>query len=97
MESSLASATLPAVRVNPVAAHALVHACVLACAQMLTYLNNGSFLHRQLTDRVTADLLTYNPDLLVFGLWRGAFTWARDGFITLKHQFHALPAIDYTK
>ncbi len=51
--------------------------------QLLSYVTEGGYLNRDLTSYMTAELLTFNPTLLVFGYWRGTFTWAQDGFITL--------------
>lgn len=62
----------------------------LACPpgpQLLTYVKEGDYLNRQLTDFMTAEALVFNPTLLVFGYWRGTFTWAQDSFITLTQQF----------
>lgn len=65
--------------------------------QMLAYLKDGAYLSHDLTKKVTAELLTYNRDTLVFGHWKGTFSWDTDGFITLTQKAHGLPAIDYTK
>ncbi|GFH29082.1 uncharacterized protein HaLaN_27681, partial [Haematococcus lacustris] len=53
------------------------------------------YLNKELTRTMTASAVIYNPDLRVFGLWEGQFSW--DSVITLKQTFKALPAIDYSR
>ncbi|KAJ9529614.1 hypothetical protein QJQ45_014372 [Haematococcus lacustris] len=63
--------------------------------QMLSYLSDGQYLNKELTRTMTASAVIYNPDLRVFGLWEGQFSW--ESVITLKQSFKALPAIDYSR
>ena len=64
--------------------------------QMIQYISDGEFLDRQLTQQVTMQAVTYNPDTKNFGYTKLTFNWGGDGFVTLKMSAMGLPAVDYT-
>ena len=63
---------------------------------MLTYMDDGEFLDRQLSNELTLQAVTYNPSLRCFGYAKATFTWGGDGFIKMKVWAMGLPAIDYS-
>lgn len=53
----------------------------LRAAEALQYLLDGNFLDRKTSKALTAELLTYNADLKLFGYSQLTFTWQKDGTI----------------
>lgn len=50
-------------------------------AQVLMFLRDGGYLSGTLTESLTAQLVSYNPDDAVIGYWKATFTWAKQGII----------------
>lgn len=51
----------------------------LRASQLVTHLLDGNYLDSQRSKAMTAELLTYNPDLQLLGYMRGSFAWASHG------------------
>jgi len=65
--------------------------------QTLTQLKDGAYLSSTLTKQLTAQLLSYNADLSVFGYWRATFRWTEEGTISCRSEEQALPAVSYAQ
>ncbi|GIM14788.1 hypothetical protein Vretimale_17596, partial [Volvox reticuliferus] len=59
-------------------------------------LQQGGYLDAQLTESLTVQLVSYSPELRVFGYWRGEFRWGRAGLVEAKFSVDGLPAVTWT-
>lgn len=60
---------------------------------MLTYLSDGGYLSQQ-TEKLTAEMFLYNPQLSVFGYASLLFEWQPTGSIQGKVEVQGLPAVE---
>mmetsp|Transcript_8258 Transcript_8258/g.24923 ORF Transcript_8258/g.24923 Transcript_8258/m.24923 type:complete len:2121 (-) Transcript_8258:1576-7938(-) len=65
--------------------------------QLLSYVQDGGLLSSQLTDSMTMQMVTYNPEAVVFGYFAATFKWVESGVITMTHRLMALPAVEYSQ
>ncbi|KXZ53417.1 hypothetical protein GPECTOR_7g1315 [Gonium pectorale] len=63
--------------------------------QALLALSEGAYLDRAMTESLSAQLVSYSPDLRVFGFWRGEFRWGAEGAVRATLRTRGLPAIDW--
>lgn len=63
--------------------------------QVLTYLHDGAYLSASETESVSLEMVTYSPELSVFGYWRLDMTWDDAGHVVGKAVIDGLPAVAY--
>ncbi|GFR51054.1 hypothetical protein Agub_g13376 [Astrephomene gubernaculifera] len=63
--------------------------------KILLALKDGAYLDSELTESLTAQLVTYSPDRHVFGYWRAHFRWGAEGVIQGFMTVQGLPAVDW--
>ncbi|KAG1675992.1 hypothetical protein FOA52_014236 [Chlamydomonas sp. UWO 241] len=62
---------------------------------LLHYVQDGGMLSTQLTRSMTLQMVTYNPEAVVFGYFSATFTWIDSGVISMTSKLMALPAVEY--
>ncbi|KAG1675982.1 hypothetical protein FOA52_014226 [Chlamydomonas sp. UWO 241] len=62
---------------------------------LLHYIQDGGMLSAQLTRSMTLQMVTYNPEAVVFGYFSATFTWIDSGVISMTSKLMALPAVEY--
>ncbi|KAG1675984.1 hypothetical protein FOA52_014228 [Chlamydomonas sp. UWO 241] len=62
---------------------------------LLHYIQDGGMLSAQLTRSMTLQIVTYNPEAVVFGYFSATFTWIDSGVISMTSKLMALPAVEY--
>ncbi|GFH17039.1 PKD_channel domain-containing protein [Haematococcus lacustris] len=55
-------------------------------AELLAMLQDGGFLDKQLTQSLTAQMVSFNPAAAVFGYWTCVLDWRPDGSILATHS-----------
>eukprot|EP00775_Hariotina_reticulata_P011535 gene11535-11678_t len=65
----------------------------LRAGEALQYLQDGNYLDRKTSKALTAELLTYNADLKLFGYSQLTFIWQKDGTIAGEVYVRALPTV----
>ncbi|KAG1670027.1 hypothetical protein FOA52_011183 [Chlamydomonas sp. UWO 241] len=62
---------------------------------LLHYVQDGGMLSAQLTRSMTLQMVTYNPEAIVFGYFSATFRWIDSGVISMTSKLMALPAVEY--
>ncbi|GFR49555.1 hypothetical protein Agub_g11601 [Astrephomene gubernaculifera] len=60
--------------------------------EMLLALKEGAYLDSELTESLTAQMVSYDAEMHVFGYWRAEFSWGAEGAIRGSFSLQGLPA-----
>ncbi|EFJ43198.1 hypothetical protein VOLCADRAFT_96666 [Volvox carteri f. nagariensis] len=63
---------------------------------VLAALRQGGYLNAHLTESMTAQVVSYNSDLRIFGYWRAVFRWGSQGLVEASFSVTGLPAVTWT-
>ncbi|GAX81803.1 hypothetical protein CEUSTIGMA_g9231.t1 [Chlamydomonas eustigma] len=63
--------------------------------QMLTYVQDGALLNANLMKTMTVEIVSYNPEAVVFGFYKATLEWLAGGSISMFVDVEALPAVEY--
>ncbi|KAG1656783.1 hypothetical protein FOA52_007831 [Chlamydomonas sp. UWO 241] len=72
------------------------HVSQKCIVELVHYVQDGGMLSSQLTDRMTLQMVTYNPEAVVFGYFSATFRWIDAGVISMTSKLMALPAVEYS-